>query len=77
LDRESSEGYRVSILHILSAYVDKRITFKNTIGTIQGNLRQAEALENRRSKNPNSPINNVKLETEEQIVRTIINQSHL
>ena len=49
LDKPSLDGYRTSIIIILHAYVDRRITFKNTLGTINGNLKQAEARENRRS----------------------------
>jgi hypothetical protein len=39
----------VTILH---AYIEKRITFKNTMGTINGNLKQIEVQENRRSRSP-------------------------
>lgn len=36
LHQENSEGYRLSVLNILAAYVDKRRTFKTTIGSNQG-----------------------------------------
>jgi len=50
--RQSSEGYRHSVVTIMHAYIEKRITFKNTLGTISGNLKQLEVQENRRSKSP-------------------------
>ena len=78
LDNPSLEGYRTSIITILHAYVDRRITFKNTLGTINGNLKQAEARENRRSKSPGfTQLLANKIESEESIIKTIISKPHL
>jgi len=78
LENPSLEGYRHSIITILHAYVDRRITFKNTLGTVNGNLKQAEARENRRSKSPvYDQLLASKVESEESIVKTIITKAHL
>ncbi|CDW79950.1 px domain containing protein [Stylonychia lemnae] len=73
LEKENSEGYRQSALHILQIYVDRRIAFKNTIGTIAGNLKHAEAFENQRYNVAPS----IKNESEEQIISVIVKDSKL
>ena len=78
MERQTSEGYRQSVVTILHAYIEKRITFKNTLGTISGNLKQIEVQENRRSRSPGyvQMVAN-KIENEEIIVRTIVQQAYL
>lgn len=73
LEKESSEGYRQCVLTILQAYVEKRIAYKNSIGSIQGNLKHAEAYEKRTSR----PLTIRQIETEEYIVKIIVKQERL
>lgn len=39
LEKQYSEGHHQSALHILQVYVERRIAFKNTLGSVSGNLK--------------------------------------
>lgn len=45
LEKQTSEGHRQSALHILQTYVERRMAFKNTLGSIASNIRFDEELD--------------------------------
>ena len=71
LERQISEGHRQSALHILQTYVERRMAFKNTLGSIASNLRFDEEFDSQKM----SRTLQIKNETEEQILKIMLSNS--